>query len=334
MRRRRSRACEQPRGCREKSPERTACDGNGKTCHGGELPKLLFKAGIKQHSQTVNGKTIQGTKKSGHASGYRVVDDQTVQVSTHSADAEYFLQNGTNNNMSFVIRRPSVVKDFTPHPKADLLEIVYNRAPLKNNSEDMARIVHDIAWFVGTGEFCDTVGAAKYNYSGSKDFIREKMLGLIEDADKRGDEKSRKLIEKDAKRKEIDLKTKLPPHKPLAEVVGAAQYRGGLPTDDAESLTQGELAVNGEKRLAGRGRTRRSRAVQEHRRLAGRDDGGDHRRARPMTAKFFETTTSGSTTSGSTARSGSAGPDAENKNRGCRAVHRAALERAATYQRW
>lgn len=41
----------------------------------------------------------------------------------------------------------------------------------------------------------------------------------------------------------------MPPHKPLAEVVGAAQYRGGLPTDDAESLTQGELAVNGEKRL-------------------------------------------------------------------------------------
>lgn len=42
----------------------------------------------------------------------------------------------------------------------------------------------------------------------------------------------------------------MPPHKPLAEVVGAAQYRGGLPTDDAESLTQGKLAVNGEKRLA------------------------------------------------------------------------------------
>lgn len=45
-------------------------------------------------------------------------------------------------------------------------------------------------------------------------------------------------------------KTKLPPHKPLAEVVGAVRNRGGLPTDDAQSLSQGELAVNGEKRLA------------------------------------------------------------------------------------
>ena len=223
--------------------------GMGKPVTEANFLKVLFKAGIDQHAKSADGKQVLEKKKAGESSGYKVVDDRTTRVSTHSADAEYFLQNGTNNNMSFVIRRPSVVKDFTPHPKADVLEIVYNRAPLKNNSEDMARIVHDIAWFVGTGEFCDTVGAAKYNYSASKDFIREKMLGLIEDADKRGDEKSRKSIEKDPKRKEIDLKTKLPPHKPLAEVVGAAQYRGGLPTDDVESLTQGELAVNGEKRL-------------------------------------------------------------------------------------
>ena len=35
-----------------------------------------------------------------------------------------------------------------------------------------------------------------------------------------------------------DKGEKLPPRKPLAEVVGAAQYRGGLPTGDAESISQ------------------------------------------------------------------------------------------------
>ena len=250
--------------------------GMGKPVTEANFLNVLFKAGIKQHSQTVNGKTIQGTKKSGHASGYRVIDDRTVRVSTHSADAEYFLQNGTGNNMSFVIRRPSIVKELTPHPKADVLEIVYNRATLKNNPEDMARIVHDIAWFIGTGEFCDTVGATKYNYSGSKDFIREKMLGLIEDAGKRGDEKARRSIEKDAKRKKIDLKTKIADaalsigprsNEPLPISAGEASAAGEIRLGDIadlkiptrQSVAQGGEAVKGAERIQDQTQTRQFR---------------------------------------------------------------------------
>lgn len=200
--------------------------GMGKPVTESNFLKALFRAGINTQSK---GETVE-RKKAGESSGYLTAEGRTTRVSTHPVEAEYFLKNGTDNNVSFVIRKPSVVKPMTPNGKANVLEIVFNRASLRNNPEDMARIVHDIARFVATGEYNDTIGAAKYNYSGSKEFIANAMRSLIHDAEMREDAKTENEIRKEAKRREIDLA------QPTAKMSVSPVYTGSAADYEKPSL--------------------------------------------------------------------------------------------------
>ena len=130
-------------------------------------------------------------RKEGAKSAYFVVNGELVaRASDHSANAELFVQDGTDNNLSVVIRRPhSMAKRFNADDLVNVVEVVYTRADLDAHPEKLPYIVRDIAEFIATGEYHDTAGAMAYNYSGSEEYKAAARDRIYSDALARGDTK-------------------------------------------------------------------------------------------------------------------------------------------------
>ena len=129
-------------------------------------------------------------RKEGAKSAYLVVNGElAARSSDHSANAELFVQDGTDNNLSIVIRRSGDKKRFNSDGSTNVVEAVYTRADLDAHPEKLPYIVRDIAEFIATGEYHDTAGAMAYNYSGSNQYKESARDRIYSDALARGDTK-------------------------------------------------------------------------------------------------------------------------------------------------
>lgn len=124
----------------------------------------------------------------GAKSAYYTVDgDMTTRTSDHSANAELFVQDGTANNLSIVIRRSHDRKRFNKDNSINVIEAVFSRTDLESNPEKLAQIIRDIGEFIATGEYHDTAGAMAYNFSGDVAYQAKARDVLYLDAVERGD---------------------------------------------------------------------------------------------------------------------------------------------------
>ena len=129
------------------------------------------------------------SRKAGANSAYLVIGgDSVIRASDHSANAELFVQDGADNNLSIVIRRPhSMAKKFAPSDSVNVVEAVFTRRDLDEHPGKLPYIVRDIAEFIATGEYHDTAGAMAYNYSGSDEYQAAVRDRIHADALARGD---------------------------------------------------------------------------------------------------------------------------------------------------
>lgn len=113
-----------------------------------------------------------------------MLKDRSIRISDHSADAWRFKR---DNNLSIKLSRPRVNKPFNASANNNVIEATYGRRFLEEHPDVLARMLRDVAEFAATGEFHDTAGASKVEFSGEQEYKNNAIKILIEDARKRND---------------------------------------------------------------------------------------------------------------------------------------------------
>ena len=138
---------------------------------------------------------------------YAVEGENTTRASDHSATAELFVQDGTDNNLSVVIRRPGDKKKFIAADGVNAIEAVFPRADLEAHPEKLPQIVRDMGEFIATGEYHDTAGALAYNFSGGAEYQAKARDRIYGDALARGDmDTAQRMVREAAARAMPDTK--------------------------------------------------------------------------------------------------------------------------------
>ncbi len=133
-----------------------------------QYPVLGFK-------KTITGSNLEGSlvsrgilKREGSGiSAYRYDNGHGLRLSNHSANAENFV--GSGEHLSLALFERGKMNDFVTG-KANVIEAVFRVRYLDNNPDALKAVIRDIAHFIAYGEYHDTAGAMRYNYSGTDDF--------------------------------------------------------------------------------------------------------------------------------------------------------------------
>lgn len=178
----------------------------------------------------------------GAKSAYYTVDGSTTtRTSDHSANAELFVQDGTDNNLSIVIRRPHDRKRFEADNNVNAIEAVFPRTELEAHPEKLPQIIRDMGEFIATGEYHDTAGALAYNFSGDDAYIARARDRVYGDALARGDmETAERMVREAMERKG---------YSDDSSYQGTSAFNGAAPSRNAYFETKAErieAAKNGE----------------------------------------------------------------------------------------
>ena len=121
-----------------------------------------------------------GVLKRGGTSGsaYRYENGHALRISNHSAKAENF--KGDGEHLSLVLYEKGKLNDFE-EAKNNVIEAVFKYHYLDRNPEAFKRLIHDIAHFIVKGEYHDTAGAMRYNFSGTKAFKKSAEQRMARD---------------------------------------------------------------------------------------------------------------------------------------------------------
>ena len=166
-----------------------------------EKNKPIFRGGERLTAKNfvTSMQALGFSRGEGASSAYLVIKgDSVARASDHSANADLFIRDGADNNLSIVIRRPGRAKPFGVDESVNVVEAVYTRADLDAHPEKLPYIVRDIAEFIATGEYHDTVGAMAYNYSGSEQYKAAVRDRIYADAIARGDTETARELALDA----------------------------------------------------------------------------------------------------------------------------------------
>ena len=106
------------------------------------------------------------------ASGYAVfeIDDSqmkvSIRVSNHHANAGKYLEHDANDfNLSIMVSKRYRKNTFQANPDVVLEEYVYMGRQLETVESPFSQIALSLAKFLDTGEYVDTTGVAKVNFS-------------------------------------------------------------------------------------------------------------------------------------------------------------------------
>lgn len=100
-------------------------------------------------------------------SAYRYDNGHALRISNHSAKSENF--KGKGEHLSLVLYEKGKLNDFE-EAESNVIEAVFKHHYLDRNPEVLKRVIHDIAHFIAKGEYHDTAGAMRYNFSGTEKF--------------------------------------------------------------------------------------------------------------------------------------------------------------------
>ena len=131
-------------------------------------PVLGFKRTIS--ASNLEGSLVSlGVLKREGASGsaYRYDDGHALRISNHSANANNFI--GDGEHLSIALFERGKMNDFVDGER-NVIEAVFRKRYLDNNPEALKQVIHDIAHFIAEGEYHDTAGAMRYNFSGTEAF--------------------------------------------------------------------------------------------------------------------------------------------------------------------
>ena len=147
-------------------------------------PVLGFK-------RTISASNLEGSlvslgilKREGTSgSAYRYDDGHALRVSNHSANANNFV--GDGEHLSLALFERGKMNDFVDG-KSNVIEAVFRQRYLDGNPEMLKQVIHDIAHFIAEGEYHDTAGAMRYNFSGTEEFKENAKKRLANDEMARG----------------------------------------------------------------------------------------------------------------------------------------------------
>ena len=117
-------------------------------------------------------------------SAYRKDGEHELRMSNHSAHAENF--KGAGEHLSIALYKTAKVNKFLPGNQ-NVIEAVFKKDFLDRNPSVLKALIRDIARFIANGEYHDTAGAMKYNYSGSAEFVAGAKARMEADAKTRDD---------------------------------------------------------------------------------------------------------------------------------------------------
>ena len=147
-------------------------------------PVLGFK-------RTISASNLEGSlvslgilKREGTSgSAYRYDDGHALRVSNHSANANNFV--GDGEHLSIALFERGKMNDFVDG-KSNVIEAVFRQRYLDGNPEMLKQVIHDIAHFIAEGEYHDTAGAMRYNFSGTEEFKEKARQRMAKDEIARG----------------------------------------------------------------------------------------------------------------------------------------------------
>ena len=111
-------------------------------------------------------------------SAYRYDNGHALRISNHSANANNFA--GDGEHLSITLFERGKMNDFV-EGESNVIEAVFRRRYLDNNPEVLKCVIHDIAHFIVTGEYHDTAGALRYNFSGTDSFKEQANQRMVDD---------------------------------------------------------------------------------------------------------------------------------------------------------
>ena len=89
-----------------------------------------------------------------------------IRISNHHANAGKYLEHDTNDfNLSIMVSKRYRKNTFQAHPDVILEEYVYMGRQLEAVESPFSQIALSLARFLDTGEYVDTTGVAKVNFS-------------------------------------------------------------------------------------------------------------------------------------------------------------------------
>lgn len=145
------------------------------------------QAPVLQFKRVINGSNLEGSlvsvgilnRQGDSGSAYRKDGAHELRISDHSAHADNF--KGAGEHLSIALYNKTKVNNFlTGSP--NVIEAVFKKDYLDRNPAVLKSLIRDIARFIATGEYHDTAGAMKYNYSGSTEFVASAQERMAEDA--------------------------------------------------------------------------------------------------------------------------------------------------------
>ena len=90
----------------------------------------------------------------------------SIRVSNHHANAGKYLELDANDfNLSIMVSKRYRKNTFQANPDVILEEYVYMGRQLEAVESPFSQIALSLAWFLDTGEYVDTTGVAKVNFS-------------------------------------------------------------------------------------------------------------------------------------------------------------------------
>lgn len=123
------------------------------------------------------------TREGTSGSAYRYDDGHALRISNHSANANNFV--GDGEHLSIALFERGKMNDFV-EGKSNVIEAVFRKRYLDGNPEVLKQVIHDIAHFIAEGEYHDTAGAMRYNFSGTETFKENARERLAKDEITRG----------------------------------------------------------------------------------------------------------------------------------------------------
>ena len=124
-------------------------------------------------------------------SAYRYDDGHALRISNHSAHANNFV--GDGEHLSIALFEQGKMNKFV-EGESNVIEAVFRQKYLDGNTDALKQVIHDIAHFIADGEYHDTAGAMRYNFSGTEAFKKQAQQRMADDKSARG----RKFSEKDS----------------------------------------------------------------------------------------------------------------------------------------
>lgn len=146
----------------------TPLSGGRKVVNPDNLEGLLVRSGV-LHRSSLDGD-----------SAYWQGKNHTLRLSNHHTKAKNFK---TSENLSVTVLSPYKSNgSFEADVNVNAIESVYKIGFLKKNKESFLSLIKDIAKYIATGKYRDTVGAYDYNVSGNPDFVDKTLRKLVKDA--------------------------------------------------------------------------------------------------------------------------------------------------------